>query len=120
MEEKSFSKTLWKRGKLLKLSNLTFFQKVFNANCILKPFNSYISVVICSFFEFVMVSKWCIREWIKVILCCELLLQFCCYFFIAPTKQSLGGGGGTGISLFVPPSVRLCTKYYFLSKRWLG
>ena len=38
--------------KLLKMSNFTLFHKVFYAICILKSLNSYISVVICSFFEF--------------------------------------------------------------------
>ena len=32
---------------------------------ILKPFNSHISVVDCSFFEFGTVSKSCIREWVN-------------------------------------------------------
>ena len=27
--------------------------------------NSHISIVVCNFFEFGMVSKWCIREWVK-------------------------------------------------------
>ena len=51
--------------KLLKVSNFTFFHIVFYAICILKPFNSHISVGICSFFKFGTVSKWCIREWVK-------------------------------------------------------
>ena len=48
--------------KLLKRSNFTFFHYVFYAICILKSFYSHISVVVCSLFEFRMVSKWCIRE----------------------------------------------------------
>ena len=51
--------------KLLKMSNFTFFHYVFYAICILKSFNSHISVVVCSFFELGIVSKWCIRELIK-------------------------------------------------------
>ena len=56
------------------MSNFTFFYNVFFAVFYLKiPFaiftlkscNSHISVIICSFFEFRMVSKWCIREWFK-------------------------------------------------------
>ena len=35
------------------------------AICILKFFNSHISVVVCSSFQFGMVSKWCIREWVN-------------------------------------------------------
>ena len=31
--------------------------------------NSHISVVVCSFFEFGTVSKWCIREWVNVYSC---------------------------------------------------
>ena len=31
----------------------------------LKSLNNHIAVVVCSFFEFGMVSKWCIREWVK-------------------------------------------------------
>ena len=64
-EEKSFRKTLWKKVKLLKMSNFTFFHNVFYAIRILKSFSSHISVVICSFSEFGMVTKWCIREWVK-------------------------------------------------------
>ena len=50
--------------KLLILNNFTFFHNVFYAICILRFFNSHISVFVCSFFEFGMVSKWCrsIRE----------------------------------------------------------
>ena len=51
--------------KLLKESNFTFFHNVFYAISIFKSFNSHISVVVCSFFEFGMVSKWCIREWVE-------------------------------------------------------
>ena len=50
---------------MLKMSNFTFFHNVFYAICILKSFNSHISVVVCSFFEFRTVSKWCIREWVN-------------------------------------------------------
>ena len=56
---------MWKKVKLLKMSNFTFYHYVFYAICILKSFNSHISVAICSFFEFGTVSKWCIREWVK-------------------------------------------------------
>ena len=31
-----------------------------------KSFGSHISVVVCSFFGFGTVSKWCIREWVKL------------------------------------------------------
>ena len=49
------------------MSNFTFFHNVFHAICILKSFNSHISVVVFSFFEFGTVSKWCIEEWVKSI-----------------------------------------------------
>ena len=58
-------KTLWKKVKLLILSNFTFPHNVSHAICILKFLNCHISVVVCSFLEFGMVSKWCIGEWVK-------------------------------------------------------
>ena len=60
-KEKSFRKTLWKKVKLLILNNFTFSYNVFYTICILKSFNSHISIVVCSFFEFGTVSKWCSR-----------------------------------------------------------
>ena len=63
--KKNFRKTLWKKVKLLKMSNVTFSHNVFYAICILKSFISHISVVVCSVFEFGTVSKWCTREWVK-------------------------------------------------------
>ena len=65
LKEKSYRKTLWKKVKLLKMSNFTFFYNVFYAICILKSFNSHISDVVCSFFEFGTASKWCIMEWVN-------------------------------------------------------
>ena len=59
---------MWKKVKLLKMSNFTFFHIVFYAICILKSFNSHISVVVRKFFQFGMASKWCIREWINQML----------------------------------------------------
>ena len=44
IEQKHFRKTLWKKVKLLKMSSFTFFHNVLYAICILKFFNSYISV----------------------------------------------------------------------------
>ena len=52
LTKKNFRKALWKNVKLLKMSNFTFFQNVFYAICILNSFNSHISVVVCSLFEF--------------------------------------------------------------------
>ena len=45
----------------------TFFHNVFYGISFLKSFSSHISVVVCSFFEFGTVSKWCTREWVKCI-----------------------------------------------------
>ena len=56
---------MWKKVKLLKMSNFTFFHNVFYVIFVIKSFNSHISVVVCSFSEFGTVSKWCIREWVK-------------------------------------------------------
>ena len=47
------------------MCNLTIFHNVFYAIHILESFNSHISVVVCSFFEFGTVSKWCVREWVN-------------------------------------------------------
>ena len=55
-------KALRKHCEERSMSNFTFLHYVI---CILKSFNSHISVVVCSFFEFGKVSKWCIREWVK-------------------------------------------------------
>ena len=57
------------------MSNFTFFHNVFYAICILKSLNSHISVVICSFFEFRTVSKWCIREWYKTRCCIRTVVS---------------------------------------------
>ena len=48
------------------MSNFTFYHNVFNGICIFKSFNSHISIVVCSFFEFGTVAIWCIREWVKI------------------------------------------------------
>ena len=43
-KEKGCRKTLWKKVKLLKMSNFTFFHNVTYAVCVSKCFNSHISV----------------------------------------------------------------------------
>ena len=69
-------KTLWKKEKLLVTSNLSFSHSVFkrlelqtrkNQSLFWERVNSHISVtvVVCSFFVFGTVSKWCIRERVK-------------------------------------------------------
>ena len=63
LKKKGFRETMWKKAKLL---NFTFFHNVFYAIDILKALNSHISVVVFSFFEFGMISKLCIREWVKL------------------------------------------------------
>ena len=64
LKKKAFRKH-WKKMKLLKMSNFTFSHNNFYSTCILKSLNGHISVVVCSFFEFMTVSKWCIREWVN-------------------------------------------------------
>ena len=64
IEEKGCRKTLWKKVKLLEMSNFTFSHNVLYSIFILNSFDSHISVVICSFFEFGTFSKWCIWEWV--------------------------------------------------------
>ena len=66
MQGKKFKKTLWKRVKLL------IFLQCFLCNLYLKILDSHIAVVVCSFFEFGAISKWCIREWVKNCLPLEL------------------------------------------------
>ena len=51
--------------KLLKMSIFAFFHNVFYAICILKSFDSHISLDVCIFFKFWTVSKWCIGEWVN-------------------------------------------------------
>ena len=41
MTKKGFRKTFWKKVKLLKMSNFTFFHNVFFAICIFKSFNPF-------------------------------------------------------------------------------
>ena len=63
-------KKLWEKtvenDEIAQMSNFTFFHNVFYAICILESVKSHISVVVCSSFEFGTVSKWCIREWVKL------------------------------------------------------
>ena len=40
------------KGEIAQKSNFSFFHYVFYGSCILKSFNSHISIVVCSFFEF--------------------------------------------------------------------
>ena len=68
LKKKALGKTLWKKVKLLILSNFTIFHNVFYAICILKSFISHISVVICSVFEFEKISECCIGQWVNDLL----------------------------------------------------
>ena len=63
LKQKVLGKHCGKRWNCSKSAISPFFQIVFYAICILKFFNSYISVVVCNFFEFGTVSKWCIKPW---------------------------------------------------------
>ena len=65
LKKKASGKHGGKQVKLLKMSIFTFFNNVFYAIFVIKSFNSHISVVVFSFFEFGTVSKWSIREWVK-------------------------------------------------------
>ena len=77
-KKKTFEKTLWKKVKLLRMSNFTVFHNAFYTACILKAFKSYMSVAVCSFFEFGTVSKWCSRE----------LVNYTMTTFDAPGKKN--------------------------------
>ena len=90
-EEKSFRKTLWKKVKLLKMSNFTFFHIVFYAIYILKFCNSHILVVACSFFALGTVAKWCIREWVMVKSDLRRIIVGTVYFSY-PRKTNVFGG----------------------------
>ena len=50
------------KGEIAQNEQFHLFHIFFYAVCILKSFNSHSSVVVCSFFEFGAVSKYCIRE----------------------------------------------------------
>ena len=53
------------KGEIAQNEQFHLFQNVFYAISIFKSCNSNISSVVCSFFDFGMVSKWCIREWVN-------------------------------------------------------
>ena len=52
------------KGEIAQNEHFISFLSVFYAICTLKSLNSHINVVVCSFFEFWTVSKWCIRKWV--------------------------------------------------------
>ena len=54
------------KGKIAQKEQFHLFPQCFLGNVYLKSFNRHISIVLCSFFEFGTVSKWCIREWVKI------------------------------------------------------
>ena len=58
--EKKLYENIVEKVNLLKMNNFTCF-----AIGIMKFFNSHVSVVVCSFFEFGTVSKLSIREWVN-------------------------------------------------------
>ena len=73
------NKTLGKhrgKGEIAQMSNFTFFHYVFKTICILKLYKSHILVVVCSFFEFGMVPKWCIMEWVKIVISLDSIASF--------------------------------------------
>ena len=86
-------KKLWEnivgKREIAQMSNFTFFHNVFYAICILKFFNSHISVVVWNFFELGTVSKQCIREWVKSHLVTALVvngLYSCCMISTSEQK----------------------------------
>ena len=82
------------------MCNFTFFHNVFYAIWILKSFNSHVSVVFCSFFEFRMVSKWCIGEWVKVLLIIVLQTLTCSELLIANSRVSTLTSDGITLHFF--------------------
>ena len=63
MEEKALGKHCGKKkSEIAQNEQFHLFHNVFYAICILKSFNSHISVVVFSFFEFGTVTEWCIRK----------------------------------------------------------
>ena len=55
------------KGEIAQNKQFQPFPHCFLCDFILKSFDSHISVVVCSFFEFGTLSKWLIREWVKYI-----------------------------------------------------
>ena len=62
------------KGEIALYEQFLLFPQCFQKACspgvskgviVWKWVNSHISVVVCSFFEFGNVSKWCLREWVK-------------------------------------------------------
>ena len=72
LKKKKMGKHCGKKVKLLKMSNFTLFHSIFYVICIVNSCNSHISIVVCSFFEFGTVSKWCIREWVNCYKCISI------------------------------------------------
>ena len=64
-KKKKILENIVDEGEIAQKEQFHLFQQCFLHNLILKSFHSHISVVVCSFFEFGMVSKWCIRECVK-------------------------------------------------------
>ena len=60
------------------ISNFTLFHNVFYPISILKSFDSHIWVVVCSFVEFWMVSKWFIRKWVHSCYCSLVQIESIC------------------------------------------
>ena len=76
LKKKKKIRKIWKKMKLLKMSNFTFFHIVFYAICVSESLNSHISVVVCSFVKFGTVSEWCIREWVNKVLCVRVITKW--------------------------------------------
>ena len=59
---KKLLETIVEKGEIAENERFHFVQNVSYAICMLKFLNNHISFVVCSFFEFGTISKWCIRE----------------------------------------------------------
>ena len=78
--KKKIKENIVVKGEIAQMSSFTFFHNAFYGICILKSFNNHISVVVCSFFEFGTISKWCIREWVrKVTILTAVIPCILCY-----------------------------------------
>ena len=84
------------KGEIAQSEKFHIFPQSFCAVCILKPFNSHISVVVCSFFDFGTVSKWCIRNGLRSSTCSQMLAlsrdALFCLILLYPRKTNVFRG----------------------------
>ena len=88
------SKNIVEKGEIAQNERFHLFPQCFlYAICILESFNSHISVVICSFFEFEAVSKWCIMELVKNFLKATFQLSFTASLNLVQSQNGALGNG---------------------------